>query len=408
MNIVLDNINAVTLFLSLFTFVVSWLFRSKSFAIIRGITLVIYSFVFLTLFNTLISFIPPFIVLILYGLVFIDTLLLIRPKMQSVWVRIFVNWPGQWFLGSTIIAFPWALWMIFSDSADFLYVPYILGVIGLFQNFRITEESVFIDLNDDVKSPTLRRLDLAKPSSNNDEKLHIVQLTDPHLGPYMSVSRLQGICRNAVEKKPDLILLTGDFLTMESKGSAEILSQSLKPLQNYNGKVFACMGNHDYEAPEIIKEALTNNNITLLIDEAQVVQTRLGAVQVIGFDSHSKDRVSKLNKAVKDLPKVKNIIASIAMIHDPAHILALPTTESDIDLFLSGHTHGGQIGLISLGLKTTLLSLFSKSPDHGLWGINNTKLYIHRGTGHYGFPFRLGVPTENSVIKVTLKKIDRN
>jgi len=401
LNIVLDNIGTITLFLLLFNFVINWFFRSKEFAIFRGIILTIYSLVFLTLFDSLVSFVPPFIVLLLYSLVFVDTLLLVRPKMQPVWMRILVNWPGQWFLGATIIAFPWALSLLFLDSTDFLYIPYILGGIGLLQNFRVTKENVFIDLNDNENPSKLSRLDLAKPSSNNNDKLHIVQLTDPHLGPYMSIARLKRICENAVKEQPDLILLTGDFLTMESKGSAQILSQSLRPLKDYNGKVFACMGNHDHEAPEIVREALTNNNITLLIDEAQTVQTRLGAVQVIGFDFHFKDRASKLSKAVKDLPSGREAIARIALLHDPSHVLNLPTN-NDIDLFLSGHTHGGQIGLLSLGFKTTILSLFSKSPDHGLWGINKTKLYVHRGTGHYGFPFRLGVPAEHSVIKLTL------
>ncbi|OBU28026.1 hypothetical protein AYY23_08320 [Photobacterium kishitanii] len=404
LNFVLDNIGTITLFLLVFTVVVSWLFRSKEFAIIRGIILTVYSLVFVTIFDTLVSFIPPLLILLLYSLVFIDTLLLIRPKMQPFWVRVVINWPGQWFLGATIIAFPWALWLLFFNSADFLYIPYILGLIGILQNFRISEECIVIDLNDNAQPSQLSRLELAPPSSNNNDTLQIIQLTDPHLGPYMSVARLQHICKNAVDKQPDLILLTGDFLTMESKSSVQILSQSLQPLKDYSGKVFACMGNHDYEAPEIVKTALANNNITLLIDEAQIVQTQLGPVEVIGFDSHAKDRKLKLSKAIKSLPNEKNVIASIAMLHDPTHLSDLPLMNHPIDLYLSGHTHGGLMGLVSLGLKTTVISLFSKSPDHGLWGIDNTKLYVHRGTGHYGFPFRLGVPTEHSVIKVKLKK----
>jgi len=138
LNIVLDNIGTITLFLLLFNFVINWFFRSKEFAIFRGIILTIYSLVFLTLFDSLVSFVPPFIVLLLYSLVFVDTLLLVRPKMQPVWMRILVNWPGQWFLGATIIAFPWALSLLFLDSTDFLYIPYILGGIGLLQNFRVT------------------------------------------------------------------------------------------------------------------------------------------------------------------------------------------------------------------------------------------------------------------------------
>ena len=64
MNFVLDNIGTVTLFLLLFNFVVSWLFRSKEFALIRGVILTVYSLVFVTLFDTLVSFIPPLIILL--------------------------------------------------------------------------------------------------------------------------------------------------------------------------------------------------------------------------------------------------------------------------------------------------------------------------------------------------------
>jgi predicted MPP superfamily phosphohydrolase len=397
---ILDNMSVATFFLLLFNFVISWLFRSKSFAIFRGIILTVYSLIFIAVFDTLINFIPLPIIVLLHGLVFADSLLLVRPKMRSVIMRVLVNWPGQWFLGATILAFPWALWSLPFDNINFLYIPYILGGIGLIQNFYCTQESVYIDLSDNVEPLKLSRLNLAKPSANDTEKLHIVQLTDPHLGPYMSIERLKRICEDAVAQNPDLILLTGDFLTMESKETAQILTQSLKPLKVFKGKVFACMGNHDYEAPEIVKEALTNNDITLLIDESQIVQTRLGPVQVIGFGYHFKDKVSKLNQAMKGLLNSGNVIASIAMLHDPAHILSLPSNQ--IDLILSGHTHGGQIGLLSLGFKTTILSLFSKTPDHGLWGLGKIKLYVHRGTGHYGFPFRLGVPAEQSVIKLTL------
>jgi hypothetical protein len=67
---------------------------------------------------------------------------------------------------------------------------------------------------------------------------------------------------------------------------------------------------------------------------------------------------------------------------------------------LSGHTHGGQVGLLWLGLPHTMLSAFSSIPDHGLWSRGSDLLYVHRGTGHYGFPIRVGVPPEESVLHV--------
>ncbi|MDX1650367.1 MAG: phosphodiesterase, partial [Myxococcota bacterium] len=76
---------------------------------------------------------------------------------------------------------------------------------------------------------------------------------------------------------------------------------------------------------------------------------------------------------------------------------ALPPGE--VDLVLSGHTHGGQVGLLSLGVDWTVLRR-SRWPDHGLFGLGTSRLYVHRGTGFYGFPLRIGVPGEHSVIEV--------
>ena len=67
---------------------------------------------------------------------------------------------------------------------------------------------------------------------------------------------------------------------------------------------------------------------------------------------------------------------------------------------LAGHTHGGQVGLVSLGLAFTMLRAFVKAPDHGFWARGTDRLYVHRGTGHYGFPLRLGVPAEESLLRV--------
>jgi predicted MPP superfamily phosphohydrolase len=89
----------------------------------------------------------------------------------------------------------------------------------------------------------------------------------------------------------------------------------------------------------------------------------------------------------------------IILLHDPGAFRHLP--EGEGDLVLSGHTHGGQVGLVSLGLSWTFLRLFGlKLPDHGFWARGRDRLYVHRGTGHYGFPLRLGVPSEESVVRV--------
>ena len=83
--------------------------------------------------------------------------------------------------------------------------------------------------------------------------------------------------------------------------------------------------------------------------------------------------------------------------------LLLPDLPDDeIDLVLSGHTHGGQVGLVSFGRDWTVLSR-TRWPDHGLFARGRSRLYVHRGTGFYGFPLRVGVPGEASVLELVLR-----
>ena len=87
----------------------------------------------------------------------------------------------------------------------------------------------------------------------------------------------------------------------------------------------------------------------------------------------------------------------LLLLHDPQCFAYVPP--GDADLTLSGHTHGGQVGLVSLGLDWTVLSA-TRWPDHGLFARGPNRLYVHRGTGFYGFPLRIGVPGEASLLEV--------
>jgi predicted MPP superfamily phosphohydrolase len=225
-----------------------------------------------------------------------------------------------------------------------------------------------------------------------------VQISDPHLGPFMSVARLRRIAERAVQARPHLVFLTGDFLTMESQGDPDLLLDALAPLQALAGKVFACHGNHDLEAPAIVSRALAKNGIDLLVDDARDVTTEVGPVQILGLDFSYRDRKARLERACLEHPRTPGALR-IVLLHDPGAFRHLPAGHGD--LVLSGHTHGGQVGLLSLGLKWTFLRLFGdRIPDHGFWARGTDRMWIHRGTGHYGFPLRLGVPAEESVLRI--------
>ena len=82
----------------------------------------------------------------------------------------------------------------------------------------------------------------------------------------MSVERLRGIAERAVAADPDLVLLTGDYLTMESQGTPGCLAEALAPLRALEGRVYACLGNHDHEAPEMVARELAEAGVRLLVD----------------------------------------------------------------------------------------------------------------------------------------------
>ncbi|MCX4246201.1 metallophosphoesterase [Paraliomyxa miuraensis] len=326
-----------------------------------------------------------------------------RPRMKPLPVRLLVTWPAQWFIAATFLAFPWGIAAALGLTPHGAWIPFALTLGGLLQSLWTREETVDLRLLPTRDAGELRRFSegLGAPADADAESkagrpLTIVQITDPHLGPFMSVKRLARICQRAVERKPDLILLTGDLMTMESH-DLETVSRALEPLRAYEGRVFACHGNHDHEAREVVRRAFARNGVRLLVDEAEVVETEAGPVQIVGLDFVWRHRDTHVRMVCEDHPRKPGALR-VLLLHDPGAFRHIPDGEGD--LVLSGHTHGGQLGLLSLGMKHTFVSLFTKIPDHGPWARGRNRLYVHRAQGHYGFPLRLGVPAEQSLMRV--------
>lgn len=375
---------------------VARLVRNGRFALFIGVLLGIYSLTAVGVAPSFRLILPVFAAF--HVSVYLHFLALSRPKMRAMPYRLLVSWPASFFTAGTLLAIPWAILTAVGLHPWAPWFPYALAAIGMLQSLTARPEVVDIV----VGGPAGPRTERLAPHPHGEERdarpLRIVQITDPHLGPFMSVARLERIARRAVESKPDLIFLTGDFLTMESQSDPDLLLRALAPLRALPGKVFACHGNHDHEAPEIVARALAENGIALLVDSSQEVETELGRVQIVGMDFVWRDRKAHLARVCAEHPR-KSGMTRIVLLHDPGAFTHLP--EGEGDLVLSGHTHGGQVGLLSLGLTWTFLRLFgTKVPDHGFWARGTDRMYIHRGTGHYGFPLRLGVPSEESVLQV--------
>lgn len=366
--------------------------RSRPYAIFRAVQLSLHTALVLPMLERLDVPLPVFIYL--SATVYLSALLPLAPRLAGPWVRALITVPSAFFVSGTALALPWVICGLFGFELGLPALPYALSALGVLQSSWTRPEIVNVVLNDgDVPQLSRHRTGALRV----ERPLRLVQITDPHIGPFMPPERLARICQAAVDKQPDLILLTGDFLTHEAHHDPDLLRHGLEPLRALPGRVLACLGNHDYEAPDIVRNALDHAGARLLVDECTVVETEAGEVEVIGAAFVWQKRAEHLAGLMARFPRSTGALR-LLLLHDPGAFKHVPP--GAVDLVLSGHTHGGQVGLLSLGLPWTMLRLFVKMPDHGLWARGTDRLYVHRGTGHYGFPLRIGVPAEESLLLV--------
>jgi predicted MPP superfamily phosphohydrolase len=344
---------------------------------------------------------------------------LVQARLRPPLFRNAISIPGMAFISTGALSGVWLLALMplrallalagWEAAIAFLRwldaVPLVVGVISVLTSLRTIEEFVRIPL-DRAVHPTFTRLPVERRRRQRigrapaSRPLRLVQISDPHLGPWQSVDRLQRRVARLVAHDPDLILLTGDFLTMESQGTPGALASALAPLAPVAGRCFAVFGNHDHEAPAEVRHGLEANGIRLLLDEEAVADTAVGPVQILGADWVPRGHRDHLVALCARYPRRDDALR-LLLLHDPLGFVHVP--DGAADLVLSGHTHGGQLGLLSMGLRWTVLSR-TRWPDHGLFAHGTNRLYVHRGTGFYGFPLRVGVPGESSVLEVLLER----
>jgi predicted MPP superfamily phosphohydrolase len=339
---------------------------------------------------------------------------LVKARLRTRAFRWAVSVPAQAFVALGALSLPFllalapvriSLWAV--DAAGLLSALHWLDLIpiavigfSVATSLRPRREIVRVTLGG-PEPEVLTRLPVERRGwgeehQSSDRPLRIVQITDPHLGPWAPIHRLRRRIDELLDHEPDLVLLTGDFLTMEGNGTPGALTEALAPVRRAEGRAFAIFGNHDHEAPEEVAGALAANGVRLLVDDEVRVETPVGPVQIVGADWYRTERKERIQALLARFPRRDGHLR-LLLLHDPRNFHDVP--KGEVDLTLSGHTHGGQVGLVSLGLDWTVLSR-SKWPDHGLFGHGKGRLYVHRGTGFYGFPLRIGVPGEASVLEL--------
>jgi len=232
--------------------------------------------------------------------------------------------------------------------------------------------------------------------------LRLAQISDIHLGPYMSPERLAGYVERVNALEPDLICITGD-ITDGLDHAAESFPV-LGRLRARHG-VFAILGNHDvYTGADAVTEALgVLTPIHVLRDEVATIDIAGDPFHIIGLNDHGLDWA----RGVRHLPLLEQLVKRIpdgepyiVLSHRPD--LFDHAARLGAGLMLSGHTHGGQLALPWLGDNKPSLARFITRYPRGTFERGGSFLHVNLGLGVTGQPVRLATPRE--ITMVTLRQ----
>jgi predicted MPP superfamily phosphohydrolase len=221
----------------------------------------------------------------------------------------------------------------------------------------------------------------------------ISQITDVHLSPYLHVRQLARAVGMANEWRPNLTVLTGDYISFAN----DPLEQCLDALASLRADlgVYGCLGNHEIVArsESATTKGAALRGITMLRNDRIQLRSAGTELNLVGVDYEPKGTAYLKRVAGLSRPKAFNILLS----HNPD---VFPrAVQLGFDLTLSGHTHGGQVTVEYLSQHLNVAKFYTPYVD-GAYGIDGKGLYVSRGLGTIGVPVRLGVPPEVSLIRL--------
>ena len=248
------------------------------------------------------------------------------------------------------------------------------------------------------------------PSSFNG--LKIVQISDIHSGSFVSASPIEEAVKIINQQNADLIFFTGDLVNNRAS-ETEPLLEALSKIKAPMG-VFSTLGNHDYgdyvvwdsvEAKRKNLDELKNTHAKLgwklLMNEYVPLQKGDDQIAVIGIENWGGNlnfpKYGNLKKAHTD---TSHYPVKLLLSHDPSHWnLEVKEEYKDIDITFSGHTHGFQFGIEIPGFKWSP-SQYVYKQWAGLYNHENQYLYVNRGLGFLGYPGRVGILPEITVMEL--------
>lgn len=242
--------------------------------------------------------------------------------------------------------------------------------------------------------------------------LKIVHISDIHSGSFMDKKAVQKGIDKILKEKPDLILFTGDLVNdraVEMSDYMDVFGRLKAPMG-----VYSTLGNHDYgdyvrweseteksDNLKSLQQVHSDLGWRLLMNEHVTLDKNGSQIALIGVENWSaKGNFPKYGKLKEAYAGSEHLPFKLLMSHDPSHWDGEVIEKyGDIDLTLSGHTHGMQFGVELPGFKWSPVQYMYKQWA-GLYEEGKQKLYINRGFGFIGYPGRVGILPEITVISL--------
>ena len=295
---------------------------------------------------------------------------------------------------------------VFGKQESIYLIP-IIGVLSGFLPFFVILYGIF---------RTLYRFKLYHVYVRNEmipeafKGLKLVHISDLHLGSFnFRYHILDRAIKTINHLKPDFIFFTGDLVNnfaWELKGWSSVIQQ-------FDAKIgkYAVLGNHDYgdystwkhsklklQNFESIKYFYKKTGFRLLLNESDIIEKGEDRLAIIGVENWGNPPFKQYGDLNKAMVKIRDIPFKILLSHDPSHWQEEVVGHTNILLTLSGHTHGMQAG-ITLKNKEWSPIKYKYKYWAGLYKQENQFLYVNRGLGWMGFPGRLGMRPEITLIE---------
>jgi predicted MPP superfamily phosphohydrolase len=217
----------------------------------------------------------------------------------------------------------------------------------------------------------------------------IIHLSDIHHSPFTNLEHIERAVKIANRLRPDMFLLTGDYVSHEKKYISPV-AKVLGKLSSEFG-TFACLGNHDHWTdPDLVVKKFTDVGITMLVNEGFRFEARGGSFWLGGVDDHMVGKTDLAAALKGSFPDEMKLLLA----HNP--LIFRQATRFDVDLTLSGHTHGGQVKMRDPEKRL----LPRRKLTSGLHRRKASQIYITRGIGTVVLPIRYQCPPEISLLEL--------